>query len=79
VTVLIPLRGVSAIDREGGPFYSQEALNAYRLALKAALSPSIRLIELDAHINDESFARTAAHLLIESLEAVTETKVERAL
>jgi uncharacterized protein (UPF0261 family) len=78
VTVLIPLRGVSAIDREGGPFYSQEALNAYRLALKAALRPSIRLFELDAHINDESFARTAAHLLIESLEAVTETKVERA-
>lgn len=78
VTVLIPLQGVSAIDRAGGPFYSQEALNAYRVALKAALRPSIRLVELDAHINDESFARTAAHLLIESLEAVTETKVERA-
>src|SRR5262249_39943339 len=34
VTVLIPLQGVSAIDKFGGPFYSQAALNAYRGALK---------------------------------------------
>ena len=67
VTVLIPLRGVSAIDRDGGPFFSREALDAYRVALKAELRPNIRLVELDAHINDESFARTAADLLIESL------------
>jgi uncharacterized protein (UPF0261 family) len=75
VTVLIPLQGVSAIDRAGGPFYSQEALNAYRVALKETLSPNIQLVELDAHINDESFARAAAHLLIESLHATMETKV----
>ncbi len=79
VTVLIPLQGVSAIDKAGGPFYSQEALNAYRSALKAALSPTIRLVELDAHINDEAFARAATDLLIESLSAVTETRVARVL
>ena len=77
VTVLIPLQGVSAIDKPGGPFYSQEALNAYRRTLKAALNPTIRLVELDAHINDESFARVAADLLIESLGAVTETRPSR--
>ena len=32
VTVLIPLQGVSAIDKPGGPFYSPEALNSYRRA-----------------------------------------------
>jgi uncharacterized protein (UPF0261 family) len=69
VTVLIPLRGVSAIDKVGGPFYSQEALDAYRSALKATLNPTVRLIELDAHINDEEFALAAANLLIESLGA----------
>jgi uncharacterized protein (UPF0261 family) len=75
VTVLIPLQGVSAIDKSGGPFYSQEALNAYRRALKAALSPAIKLVELDAHINDESFALAAADLLMESLAAApTETR-----
>jgi uncharacterized protein (UPF0261 family) len=71
--VLIPLQGVSAIDRTGGRFHSQDALNAYRVALKAALSPSIRLVELNAHINDEIFARVAADLLIESLHASTRT------
>jgi uncharacterized protein (UPF0261 family) len=69
VTVLIPLQGVSAIDKAGGPFYSPEALNAYRRAVKAALSSTIKLVELNAHINDESFARAAADLLLESLDA----------
>jgi uncharacterized protein (UPF0261 family) len=74
VTVLIPLRGVSAMDKPGAPFYSQEALNDYRRALKMALSPTIRLVELDAHINDERFACVAADLLMESLGTSTETR-----
>lgn len=67
VTVLIPLQGVSAIDKLGEPFYSQKALNAYRDALKAALIPTVKVIEFDAHINDEKFARIAANLLMESV------------
>ena len=77
VTLLIPLQGVSAIDKIGGPFYSQEALNAYRRALQASLSPTIRLVELDAHINDERFALIAADLLMESLGASMETRETR--
>lgn len=74
VTVLIPLKGVSAIDKLGGPFYSQAALNAYRGALKEALSPAVRLIELEAHINDEVFALAAAELLMESVCGAMETR-----
>ena len=74
VTVLIPLQGVSAIDKIGAPFYSPEALTAYRRALKASLNPTIRLVEIDAHINDDAFARAAADLLMESLAASMETK-----
>lgn len=70
VTVLIPLQGVSAIDRVGNPFYSQAALNAYRSALKEHLSPTIRLIELDAHINDDNFALVAVEQLMESIQKV---------
>jgi uncharacterized protein (UPF0261 family) len=73
VTVLIPLQGVSAIDKGGGPFCSHEALDAYRVALKAELSPKIRLVELNAHINDEGFARAAADLLVELVDARTVT------
>ena len=75
VTVLIPLQGVSAIDKAGGPFYSQAALETYRRALKETLSPAVRLIELDAHINDDAFARAAAELLMESLRVASETRV----
>jgi uncharacterized protein (UPF0261 family) len=74
VIVLIPLQGVSAIDKQGGPFYSQAALDAYRSALKGGLSPTVRLIEVDAHINDDGFAHAAAELLMELLRAVTETR-----
>jgi uncharacterized protein (UPF0261 family) len=77
VTVLIPLQGVSAIDKPGGPFYSPEALNSYRRAVKATLSSEIKLVELDAHINDESFARTAADLLLESLDATRGRQLHR--
>jgi uncharacterized protein (UPF0261 family) len=67
VTVLIPLQGISAIDKAGAPFHSPAALDAYRLALKESLSPAINLIEIDAHINDERFAVAAADLLLDSL------------
>ena len=67
VTVLIPLQGVSAIDKKGEPFYSPEALAAYCRALKNTLSPTVKFIELDAHINDEIFAHAATDLLLDSL------------
>jgi uncharacterized protein (UPF0261 family) len=75
VTVLIPLQGVSAIDKLGGPFYSPEALDSYRFALKATLSPAIKLVELDAHINDDSFARAATELLLQLLDVEGASRV----
>ena len=59
---------MSAIDREGQPFHSPEADAAYREALKAGLAPHVRLVELDAHINDPAFAEAAAAALLELLE-----------
>jgi hypothetical protein len=47
--------------------------------LKAALNSAIKLVELDAHINDESFARAAAGLLMESLGAARETRAAEVL
>ena len=77
VTVLIPLQGVSAIDKIGAPFYSPDALAAYRRVLKSSLNPVIRLVELDAHINDEAFAFAAVDLLMEMLAASMKTKAAR--
>jgi len=65
--ILLPLRGVSAIDREGGPFWWPEADAALFQSIRNWLSPHVRLIELDWHINDADFARTAAQTLLAML------------
>jgi uncharacterized protein (UPF0261 family) len=63
--VLVPLRGVSAIDREGQPFWWPEADQALFQSLRNWMSPHVRLIELDLHVNDSEFAATAAHTLLQ--------------
>ena len=65
VVFFMPLRGVSAIDVEGSAFHLPEADRSYLGALKANLDSAIRFVELDAHINDESFAREVARSLME--------------
>jgi uncharacterized protein (UPF0261 family) len=65
--VLVPRRGVSAIDKEGQPFWWPEADAALFQSLRHWLSPHVRLIELDLHINDPEFAATAARTLLEFL------------
>ncbi|MGO9274937.1 MAG: Tm-1-like ATP-binding domain-containing protein [Terriglobia bacterium] len=69
VAFLMPLRGVSAIDAAGLPFWWPEADSSYLDALKANLHPRVRLLEVDAHINDESFARSAADSLLQLMSA----------
>ena len=68
VVFLMPLRGVSAIDAEGMPFWWPDADRSYLEALKSTLAPRIRLVELDAHINDEGFSRAAADALLELMK-----------
>ncbi len=58
VRFFLPLGGVSAIDAPGLPFYDPEAdaavFDAIRSGWKSA--PNRKLIEIDAHINDQDFA-----------------------
>lgn len=63
-TVLVPLRGVSAIDREGQSFWWPEADAALFQSLRNWMSPHVRLVELDWHINDPEFAEAAAGQLL---------------
>jgi uncharacterized protein (UPF0261 family) len=69
VVVLLPLRGVSMIDREGQPFHDAEADAALFGALREHLKPHIRIRELDAHINDPEFAHALADELLALLPA----------
>src|SRR5436190_9498220 len=65
--VLVPLRGVSAVDVEGKPFWWPEADAALFQSLRNWISPNVELIELDLHINDPAFAQAAAGKLLEYL------------
>ncbi|GGV81012.1 MULTISPECIES: Tm-1-like ATP-binding domain-containing protein [Streptomyces] len=70
VTVFVPLRGLSGIDRDGGPFRDEEADAALFAALRAELAGSaVELVEVDAHLNDPGFGRRAAHRLHELIGA----------
>lgn len=62
--VLVPLQGVSAIDREGQPFWWPEADRALFQSLRNWISPEVKLIELDLHINDPAFANAIAEKLL---------------
>lgn len=64
--VLLPLRGVSAIDAEGKPFWWPEADQALFQSIRNWLY-GVELIELDLHINDPAFAAAAAGKLREYL------------
>jgi uncharacterized protein (UPF0261 family) len=68
--ILLPLKGISAIDREGGPFWWPEADAALFQSIRNWVGPSVKLIELGCHINDPEFARTAAETLLAMMKAI---------
>ena len=62
--VLLPLKGVSAIDAEGKPFWHPEADAALFQSLRNWIYPTELLVEYDMHINDPAFAEAAARTLL---------------
>lgn len=62
--ILLPLQGVSAIDRAGQPFDDPAARAALVAGIRATHG-NVELIELDQHINDEGFAIAAANKLLQ--------------
>ena len=68
VAFLLPLKGFSRFDREGGVFWSPEADQAFVAALKSHLRKNIPVYEMDCHINDERLAAKATELLLKMME-----------
>ena len=64
VEVFLPLRGVSGIDVDGGPFFDPDADAACFTALKEELAGTDVVVhEVDSAINDEGFGLAAADAL----------------
>jgi uncharacterized protein (UPF0261 family) len=72
--LLMPLGGVSAIDAPGKPFWWPEADRALFQSIRNWLSPDVKLIDLDLHINDPAFAQTAARTLLDLMPATSRQK-----
>jgi uncharacterized protein (UPF0261 family) len=66
--VVIPTRGWSEADCEGGPLYDPEITEVFIEELKRDLNPQIEVREVYNHINDSSFARLASAILDEMIQ-----------
>jgi uncharacterized protein (UPF0261 family) len=66
-TLVIPLKGVSMIDAEGQPFHDAEADKALFAALHEHLNKNIKVVEVNAHINDDLFADAFVQEMLEVL------------
>jgi uncharacterized protein (UPF0261 family) len=66
-TLLIPLRGVSAIDREGQTFHDPAADAALFDAVRRNVNERVKVVELDLHINDPAFADAIAENLLANM------------
>ena len=53
------------LNREGKVLYDEAANQAYVAGLKKALASDVRLVKVDAHINDPTFAAATAALFLE--------------
>ncbi len=65
--LFVPLKGVSMIATEGGPFYDRDADEALFAALREGLGDNVELHEVDADINDPAFAEAMANRLHQML------------
>ena len=65
VAFLIPLKGVSILDGDGQLFCDREADRAMFDAIKDNLKKGIRVVEIDANINDPAFSAKAVEMMLD--------------
>jgi len=64
VAVVVPARGLSIPNAPGGPFFDPEGDAAFRAELGKSLPPSVRVVEVDSHVNDDAFADAVLDTLV---------------
>lgn len=67
VSVLLPLKGISEIDREGSNFYNERSDKKLFDTIQQRLADKIQVTALPFHINDQEFAEAAVASLISFL------------
>ncbi len=74
--ILLPLLGVSAIDRTGQPFDDPAAREELFDGIRSTHG-NVELIEMDAHINDSNFADAAARRLLDMLNSARSSRTAK--
>ena len=74
--IVVPLRGLSTLDIEGGPFWWPEADAALFQSLRNWVY-GVELIELDLHVNDPEFGRACAETLLRLLRVTNVSQSTR--
>jgi len=70
VTIMIPLKGFSAVDKEGQNFYDPETDKIFASVVEANTKENVEVIEVNAHINDEKFAEEVVDTFDKMYKAV---------
>lgn len=65
IKVLIPTRGWSEADKQGGPLYDPDMNQVFVQKLREILNSQIEISEVDHHINDAAFATISAKMMNE--------------
>ena len=68
IRVVVPTRGFSLADAEGGDLWDPDADRAFVDSLRDALRPDIPFEEVDAHVDDPDFADLVADRYLTLLE-----------
>lgn len=69
VCIVVPMKGFSSTDREGGDLHSPELREVFMDAARANASANVDIVECpDLHIDDEDFAKVCADTFLELIE-----------
>jgi uncharacterized protein (UPF0261 family) len=68
VAILLPTKGISQIDVEGGIFYRPEINQVLFDTIKGNAKETVNVIEVDAHINDEKFSGMLVEVLLDMIK-----------
>ncbi len=68
VSIVLPTKGISQIDGEGGVFYRPEIDQVLFETIKESAGGLVEVIEVDTHINDKKFSDKLVSLLLNMLK-----------
>lgn len=74
VSIFLPLKGLSEIDKEGSPFHNDRSNKKLFETIRENLNDRIPLFELPYHINDTAFAEALVNHLLQMLDLFEKQK-----